>query len=86
MGDVVTFPGKPLVAVLITPDNFAIMLAKPGAKDASWQTAYPTLADAVREAQAGADLCGWRYIGVFDEERMRALSDWHRQRGRGDAA
>ncbi|SFM91943.1 hypothetical protein [Methylobacterium pseudosasicola] len=86
MGTVVVFPGNPLVGVLVTPDCFAIMLAKPGAKHAAWQTSYSTLEDAVREAQEGAELCGWRYIGVWDEERLRALEDWRHQTDRGSAA
>jgi hypothetical protein len=86
LATVLRFPNKSLVAVLVRPDGYWIMLTKIGAKDAALQVAYPTLGGAVRERRGSAALCGWRYVGVSDEERLRALGDWRRQTGRGDAA
>lgn len=70
---VVPFPGRPLVAVLAEPGRFSVMLAKVGATAAVRQVSYSTLAEAEHEAREGAALCSWRYVGVFDEDRIRHL-------------
>jgi hypothetical protein len=75
-GTVVAFRGCNLVAVRVEPDRFAIMLAKIGEPVAQFQTAYPTLAEAEREAREGAALCGWRYVGVFDPHRLSEIEKW----------
>lgn len=76
MSNVVPFRGRNLVAVRAEPGRFAIMLAKIGEPAAQFQTAYPTLAQAEREAREGAAMCGWRYVGVFDAERIAHLQKW----------
>ena len=76
MSAVIPFRGHNLVAVRAEPGRFSIMLAKIGEPVARFQTAYPTLAQAEREAREGAALCGWRYIGVFDEHRLLEIEKW----------
>ena len=76
---VIIFPGQPLVSVLAAPGRFSVALAKPGERRAIIQVIHPTLEAAERSAREGAEMCGWPFVGIRDEERVRALEDWRHQ-------
>lgn len=72
-GAVVSFPGKPLVAVVSEPGRHSVMLAKIGATAGERQCSFGSLEAAVESARDGAAECGWRYVGIFTPERIQEL-------------
>ena len=76
MGAVANFRGKNLVAVLEADGRHHVRLARIGAKVSTTLCSYDTTEDAVREARDVARECGWRFIGVFDEARIREIEKW----------
>lgn len=76
MGAVAKFRGKNLLAVLQFGDRHHVRLARIGAKEATTLCSCETVDDAVREARDVARECGWRFIGVFDEARVREIEKW----------
>lgn len=91
MGSVAKFRGKNLVAVLEASGRHHVRLARIGAKEATTLCSCETVDDAVREARDVARECGWQFIGVFDEARVREIEKWsdegrNRHRSSDDAS
>ena len=75
---VLPWPGEPIVSVQSVGGVYVVMLAKPGEVTATPQCSCATLDEAIENAREGAEMCGWRFVGVLDEEHFWRIADRRR--------